>query len=504
MTRPNHFSRRLLLKRSAIAIGACSYASAISWAADAAAAETAVLQARVKIPASLLARGTKRDPERRRPDEEYLFAGDIRIGDLNGDGTVDFVLARSLGGMKICYIAAFTWTGKVLWEWGDKSRRIVSADKEGQEYTATVPARPGPLLVIDLDGDGRMEVVAITLRDGIDRTSIWDMNETRFVVLDGATGRVKRTASPEALVRADARDASGNLQISNYVHHRLLAADFRGLGTPRDLVVKLGDTVLACDDRLRPLWTYRNKYAEYPKHSPYVPAVGDMDGDGRDELFGGNYVIDDDGRVLWEKLMAQNNDSVAIVDWDGIASNGLEGVLSGFGQVVRASGEVVLKLGEKLVPHGQEVRCGRFRDDLAGVQMAIRYNGHEPDILIAGREGKILSRFRVDRSPLNVGMDTLRWFGANGPDLLLAPPALWDGHGRRAVTLPDLPKPAGRARDDWWHCVPADLDGSGHESAVLYNPCADEIFIYGAKALGQNPPAKYRHTPRQYNPRVMD
>ena len=497
-------SRRALVKRGCAALGAAAFACPhfCRTAPAEVGPASAVLQGRIRIPPALLSTGIARDAKGGNP--EYQFGGDVRIADLNGDRCADFVLAKSLGGMKICYIGAFTWGGRVLWEWGDKSRRVDSGDADAKEYRATVPARPGPLLAVDIDGDGRTEVVAMVIQEGIRKTSIWDTKDMQLVILDGASGKAKRTGAPESLLNADARIANGRIEVSNYVHQRLLAADFRGSGGSRDFVVKIGNTILACDGQLRPLWTYRNKFAEYPKHSAYIPAVGDMDGDGRDEVLGGNFALDHDGRPLWEKMMAPNNDSVAIVDWDGDLRNGLEGVLSGYGQVVRASGEVILKLGEKLAPHGQEVRCGRFRDDMPGAQMALRWNGHEPDILIAGREGEVSSRFKVDRSPLNVGMETVRWYGPDRPDLLCAPPALWDGWGRRVLVLPDMPKPSGRARDAWFHCIPADLEGDGRESVVLFDPCMDEMSVYGARPLKQTPPKGYRHTARQYNARIMD
>ena len=38
------------------------------------------------------------------------------------------------------------------------------------------------------------------------------------------------------------------------------------------------------------LWTYEIKWNEYGKCSAYIPAVGDIDGDGKDEVNGGYYL----------------------------------------------------------------------------------------------------------------------------------------------------------------------------------------------------------------------
>ncbi|HIL08807.1 MAG TPA: hypothetical protein EYG11_08915 [Candidatus Latescibacteria bacterium] len=46
--------------------------------------------------------------------------GDIRIGDLSGDGRMDFLVYKSLGGIKPSFLGAFTLEGEVLWSLGDK------------------------------------------------------------------------------------------------------------------------------------------------------------------------------------------------------------------------------------------------------------------------------------------------------------------------------------------------------------------------------------------------
>jgi len=457
--------------------------------------------AHIRIPDALLSQATL---HKNNQTTTYRFGGDIRVGDLDNNGTMDFVLAKAIGGIKTCYIGAFAWNGEVLWQWGDKQRTVSNLDAQDHKYTPESPARPGPLLVIDIDGDKHTEVVAMVLNDNVTKTSKWDMKGTSFVILDGATGKIERRASPPELLKANAFGDDGKRHEPNYVHMRLLAADFRGLGTPRDFVIKIGNSVIACDDRLNVLWTYKNKFAKYGQHSSYIPAVGDVDNDGHDEVTGGQYLLDHDGKVLWEKMRAKHNDSVAILDFDGQPDNGKEIAMSGFGQVVNAAGEVLVQLGEKVVPHGQELRCGPFCPDIPGIQMAIRYDGHQNKILMADRTGKVLNRFNVDHSHIEVGMETIYWHGVNQSALLYSPTALYDGHGRKVVTLPDIPHASKRGRMGWHHCIPADIDNSGREAIVLHDPYTDEVFVYGAKPLTKTPPVGYRHTTRQYNVRLMD
>ena len=460
-------------------------------------ATEAVLVQRITIPeAALSTLDTK--------EGVAQFGGDLRIGDLDHDGTVDFVIAKSLGGMKTCYIAAFNWQGELRWEWGDKNRTAESADKPDETYQATPPSRPGPLLVVDIDGDNETEVAAMVLKPDVKRTNIWDTRDVEFIILDGTSGEVKHRASPEPLLQAHANDAKGKRQEPNYVHQRLLAADLRGRGVPNDLVIKIGDTLLACNHELVPLWLYRNRFSEYGEHASYIPAVGDVDNDGHDEVAGGQFLRDHDRKVLWEKSVASHNDSVAIVDWDGDRANGKEIVCSGWGHVLNAKGDALLQLGKEAVPHGQEVRCGEFLTDEDGIELAIRYNGHKEDIMIVDRDGKIRHRFKVDPSPINVGLETVYWFGRHEPALLYSPAAMFNGKGEKIVTLPNLPPASERGRMGWHQCIPADLDGDASDEIVLFDPYTDEVFIYSAANILQDPPTGYRHTERQWNVRLMD
>ena len=101
-----------------------------------------ILYRRLSVPAELLARAEV-------DGVQLEFGGDLRIGDLTGDGRADLLVFRSAdNGMKPCFLGAFTMDGRVLWQGG-----------QGGDQ----PARPGPVAIHDIDGDGHAEVVCFFL-----------------------------------------------------------------------------------------------------------------------------------------------------------------------------------------------------------------------------------------------------------------------------------------------------------------------------------------------------
>jgi len=95
-----------------------------------------ILHKKITIPASLLSDG---------------FGGDIRMGDLTGNGQVEFIVYRSedvvngiSGGSKPVFMAAFNQAGEVLWKQGSGGLQ---------------PTRPGPVSIFDIDNDGENEII---------------------------------------------------------------------------------------------------------------------------------------------------------------------------------------------------------------------------------------------------------------------------------------------------------------------------------------------------------
>ncbi len=425
------------------------------------------------------------------------FGGDLRIGDLTGNGRCDLLVYRCAdapakgahaGGIKPVFLGAFDLDGRPLWH----------AGKGGNQ-----PSRPMSVAVHDVAGDAAAEVVCFWHRPAPEsgEAAGWDtLADVLVQIRDGRTGRVLRQAAPAAVRERRRRDPSG----ANWVHQRLLLADLRGTGRAQDIVAKLGDTVVALDDRLRALWTYRSRWYRYSRCPAYIPAVGDADADGRDEVLGGYFLLDSGGTPLWEKQLGRNMDSVAIAEWD---HGKKRAVCSGFGHVVDHQGRVILRLGPDAVPHGQEVRVADFRGDLPGPEMVLRAHGHSPEVLVVGSAaGKVVDRLRLNPSPNNTGMTVVYWNGPDKPARLFNGGWLWNVETGRGAPLPGLPPPGGTDvhRMGFYHAIAADVCGDGREDLVVWDPTAAVVYVYTPEPLDTSAYGRYTAGPRQYNPRLMD
>jgi rhamnogalacturonan endolyase len=222
----------------------------------------------------------------------------VGVGDLDGNGRYDFVIKQpheNVDPYELYWYAspdtykleAYLADGTFLWRkdlgWGIE---------RGVWYS--------PYLVHDLDGDGRAEVIAKTGPEGDPRDA--DGRVTKgpewLSILDGMTG--------EELARVDwpSRDLFPTYNVAS---RNLMCIAYLDGKTPCVVVDRGTYNVMIVvayqfhDGKLQELWRYTDAeggglYRGQGAHSMHAV---DVDEDGRDEVFLGSAVLDDNGSPLW-------------------------------------------------------------------------------------------------------------------------------------------------------------------------------------------------------------
>jgi rhamnogalacturonan endolyase len=313
--------------------------------------------------------------DRRTPEgESYSYsANDASVGDLDGDGRYELVVKwypsiakdNAFSGYSgSTLLDAYTLEGKRLWRI-DLGPNI----RSGAHYTQ--------FQVYDLDGDGRAEV-AMKTADGTvdgtnhmigdphgqwlsregeveiqDRTGSTTTADGRRVsqlkgrvlrgpeyltVFDGRTGRALATAPYAPPRDSDTHSPSAEAMIASWGDaygnrsDRYLAGTAYLDGKRPSLIFARGyyarSTIAAWDYRggkLSMRWLFdsatpgNDKFSGQGNHNL---SIADVDGDGRDEVFYGSMVVDDNGKGLWSSGLG-HGDAMHLSDLDP-ARPGLE------------------------------------------------------------------------------------------------------------------------------------------------------------------------------------
>lgn len=268
---------------------------------------------------------------------------DAAVGDLNGDGRLDFVLKQELKGYDnsqdgICpgstKLEGYTLDGDFLWRI-DLGKNI----REGAHYT--------PFIVYDLNNDGFAEIAVRTAEGTIDGIGniIGDVNgdgKTNYVnstgrilsgpefisVFDGKTG--KELARENYIARGSVTDWGDNY--GNRVDRFLMGVAYLDGENPSLIICRgyyngrssyKGQTVLTAMDYnagvLTKKWTFRavqdGLNSTYSGQGNHNLSIGDVDGDGRDEILYGAMAVDDDGTGLYTTRLG-HGDAIHLSDID--------------------------------------------------------------------------------------------------------------------------------------------------------------------------------------------
>jgi len=389
-------------------------------------------------------------------DVKDFGAEQLRVGDLNGDGAPDLLFVQSVYGTReITCLTATTILGAVLWQVGTPS-----ADN-GRIYSDL------PVQIYDWDGDGRNEVLyvrqaryvepVIIGQDIRERAARYEGDAT-IVVLDAATGREKTTFA----IPAPADDC-------------FLFADLTGRGRRQDFVVK---------DRYWNMWGVSSQGQvlwHWEGSTGHFPALGDVDGDGRDEVFVGFALIDHDGKVLFQTDPGGTHQDAA---YAVRLADGTWRLLFGNHGIHCLAGDGT-ELWSHPLKEAQHVVAGRFRHDSEVQFMSIdrgqpRGADRDPATLylydLSGKE--IWQRVQPQGSWAAVVVE-MDWLGAGTPQTALVygrgpeeNAAIYDGSGNIVDRL-QMRYPPGVAENDrgaTYYCTRADVWGDSRDEVIFFGP----------------------------------
>jgi hypothetical protein len=239
--------------------------------------------------------------------QDYKFAR-VATGDLNGDGQLEVVIAyantSNVDPYKYAWkksqdtikVAAFLRTGERLWTidlgWGIEAGAVYS-----------------PIVIWDIDADGRAEVLLKTNRSG----NRLDYESERLTVLDGETGAVRNEAKWPVIEGHFAEDYNNNSR--NYIAVAHLDGKNPYIIVARGLYKT--QVIWAYDNKFKRVWErtvgrdlhtpVKNKWLKRiwhrffkdKGHGSHSLPIADINNDGKEEIMWGEHCIGENGKDLW-------------------------------------------------------------------------------------------------------------------------------------------------------------------------------------------------------------
>jgi len=390
----------------------------------------------------------------------------IEVGDLLGDGCQQVVWANSAG----TRLVALEHDGNRLWE-----AEVANADRHG--VTA--------LLIADVDGDGASEVV-VGEHPG---------EANNVLILD-----------PEGQVKRRVELPPGKRDYANCAIDSFGLADIDGDGF-RELVVAVnGGCVYVLDrDGVEML-----RISGLPDFFEHFLHTGDLDGDGRDEIFvsaanavagesPGNhnlfFALDDDGTAMWVRSLNEIGPDLH-VDYacvEQFVEGGPQQLFTATGGCMfDASGQLLWHLRD-VVAHGQWVDCGKVEPHRTGQQILLsELWGFRHAMVLADCDGTVLWTYDdVCEGAFPTPARLIDWDGSGRRHAIFGEQpgkdsevwqlkmALVDPRGEEVLRIPF----EDRRIEGWRYnfensATVADLDGDGVEE-FIFPTCRGTLMVVG-------------------------
>jgi len=296
-----------------------------------------------------------------------------------------------------------------------------------------------PAQIWDIDGDGQLEVLCVM--------------GGQFLILDGKTGVIKKTYD---LPDPDAHDC-------------IVICNLTGGEFAQDIILKNRYRKMwAMDKDFNVLWTHEGNPGHFPW--PY-----DIDGDGKDEVMAGYDLLDHDGTKLWScQPLDDHADCIWVGNVDGMSEPGI--VIGGSVTVLYDfEGHEVWRYPDS--KESQHIAMGKFKRDsddilIAGLDRIERGRGGVDGMFILSSQGEeVWKENRTSRGWLTI-LETIENWDGTGQNYIMAYrrgagllPGLYDGYGKRVVTFPQV-----------GNVMFADLLGHGRQDVIVYDQ--DTAWIY--------------------------
>jgi hypothetical protein len=333
--------------------------------------------------------------------------GYLHVQDVNDDGVPEVINAdlEIMSGdyARITRLSVYDWNGKLLWRLGEKRAGKL-------KLTSDVAFNAG-----DVDGDGHTEIL-IT-------------RDFEILILDGATGKIKRKG-PTPLAAKGEEDL-----FKQVVGDSFIICNLRGRPTPQDFILK---------DRYHNLWAYTCELKPLWHRSlntGHYPHARDINGDGKDEVMAGYSMLASDGTTMWtvpgsdpdrNRFPGPEHADAVLVERFGLEPNApiriaIAASDMGF-LLLDTQGHL---LAQHRIGHAQSLAAGRFRPDLPGRQFLVRTQwGNQNIANLFDYDGNLL----LVREDAAGGLMPVNWRG-DGSVLAGAANALFDGNFDRVVEI---------------------------------------------------------------------